>query len=301
MNHGEHLIPESMTLHDGRNLSWHEHGDRAGRPCVFLPGSATSGHAGAALDAAATASGIRLLSVDRPGMGRSDPAPRRLLADWAGDVEQLADHLRLQRFGLLGHSAGGAYALAVAHRLANRVSCTVVGAGSPPYSEDWTRADGMMSRISRFYNGLAVHTPRLFGALCRLSAPRSAKAVDRLMNLAMRGTSADAEFARTFPDQTRIAMEALGDGYRQGSSGPTQDFATLCHPWGFDLREVTGPVEWWHGEQDTNIRPLTGREITSRLPNVTPHFVEGGHYVLFSHAAQALAPLRHSGDRSGPR
>jgi pimeloyl-ACP methyl ester carboxylesterase len=241
------------------------------------------------------------LSVDRPGLGCSDPAPWRPLAGWAGDVEQLADHLGLQRFGLLGHSAGGAYALAVTHRLADSVSHTVVGAGSPPYSEGWTRADGMMSRMSRLYNNMAVHTPRLFGALYRLSAPRSAKAVDRLMNLAARGMSADTEFARTFPDQARIAMEALGDGCRQGSSGPTRGIATRCRPWGFDLREVTGPVELWHGEQDANVRSRTGREVTSRLLHVTSHFVEGGHYVLFSRAAQALAPLRQSGENSGPR
>jgi pimeloyl-ACP methyl ester carboxylesterase len=288
-------MPESMVLDDGRSLSWYEHGDRSGPPCVFLPGSATSGRAGAALHAAATACGIRVISPDRPGLGRSDPAPRRPLADWASDVEQLANHLALERFGLLGHSAGGAYALAVACRLSDRVTCTVVGAGSPPYSESWTRAEGVVSRMSRCYNGLAVRTPRLFGALHLLSAPRSAKAVDRLTALAARGGSPNAEFARDYPAETRAAMEALGDGCRQGCSGPANDIATLCRPWGFDLREVTGPVEWWHGEQDTNISPRSGREITSRLPLVTTHFVDGGHYVLFAHATQAMISLRQTG------
>jgi pimeloyl-ACP methyl ester carboxylesterase len=288
-------MPGSMVLDDGRNLSWYEHGDRSGRPCVFLPGSATSGHAGAALHAAAAGCGIRVISVDRPGLGRSDPVPERPLADWASDVEQLADHLALERFGLIGHSAGGAYALAVARRLSGRVTCTVVGAGSPPYSESWTRADGVVPRMSRFYNGLAVHAPRLFGALYLLSAPRSAKAVDRLTALAARGGSPDAEFAREHPDETRTAMEALGDGCRQGSSGPTSDIATLCRPWGFDLREVAGPVEWWHGEQDTKVSPRSGREITSRLPRVTRHFVDGGHYVLFAHATQAMTALLQTG------
>ncbi|MGW4123197.1 alpha/beta fold hydrolase [Nocardia sp. NPDC004711] len=295
MSRDDSRMPESMVLADGRNLSWYEHGDRSGSPCVFLPGSATSGHAGVALDAVATAGGIRMISVDRPGLGHSDPAPRRRLIDWAGDVEQLVDHLALERFGLLGHSAGGAYALAVASRFPDRVTCTVVGAGSPPYSEDWTRAEGVVSRMSRFYNGMAVHTPRLYGALSALSAPRSAEAVDRLMALVARGSSPDAEFARKYPDQTRAAMEALGDGYRQGSAGPTDDLAMLCRPWGFDLGEVTGPVEWWHGEQDTTVSPRSGREITSRLPHATTHFVDGGHYAMFANATQAMIPLHQSG------
>jgi pimeloyl-ACP methyl ester carboxylesterase len=218
----------------------------------------------------------------------------RPLVDWASDVEQLVNHLALKRFGLLGHSAGGAYALAVAYRLPDRVTCTVIGAGSPPYGEDWTRADGVVSRMSRFYNGMAIHTPRLFGALYLLSTPRSDKAVDRLMRLSTRGSSPNAEFAKEYPNETRTAMEALGDGCRQGSSGPTNDIATLCRPWGFDLHEVAGPVEWWHGEQDTNVSSRSGREITSRLPRVTTHFVDGGHYVLFAHATEAMIPLRQT-------
>ncbi|MEV6867446.1 alpha/beta hydrolase [Streptosporangium subroseum] len=288
-----------MTLDDGRTLSWYEYGDPTGRPCLFLPGVGTSGRAGITLDAAATADGIRLLSVNRPGLGHSDPAPARRVADWAGDVEQWADHLGLDRFGLIGHSAGAAYALAVAHRLPDRVHGTMVGAGSPPYSEEWTRADGMMSRVSRLYYGLALRAPRLFGALYHLSTPRSVKAVDRLMALATRGTSPDAQFARAYPDETRASLEALADGCRQGSAGPTQDIVLLCRPWGFDLLDVTGPVEWWHGEQDGNVSPRSGREMTSRLPQVTTHFVDGGHYVLFAHAREVMAALRRTSDHGG--
>jgi pimeloyl-ACP methyl ester carboxylesterase len=299
MNHRDARVPASTTLADGRSLSWYEYGDPAGRPCLYLPGTATSGRAGAALHAAAVTGGIRLICADRPGLGHSDPAPRRPLIDWAGDVEQLANHLSLDHFGVLGHSAGGAYALAVAQRLAAQVSCTVIGAGSPPYSEDWARAGGMMSRMSRIYYGLALHAPGLFGALYLLSTPRSVKAVDRLMAVVTRGASADAQFARTYPEQTRASLEAVADGCRQGAAGPVSDIVALGRPWGFDLREVTGPVDWWHGEHDTNVSPRAGREITSRLPNVATHFSDGGHYVLFAHADEVMATLRNTSAHDG--
>lgn len=156
MTHSAARVPATMILADGRTLSWYEYGEPTGRPCLFLPGTATSGRAGAALHAAATTGGIRLICIDRPGLGHSDPAPHRPLVGWVDDVEQLVDHLGLDRFGVLGHSAGGAYGLAVARRLADRVSHTVIGAGSAPYGEEWTRADGVMSRVSRLYNGLAL-------------------------------------------------------------------------------------------------------------------------------------------------
>jgi pimeloyl-ACP methyl ester carboxylesterase len=284
--------PRSTALDDGRGLAWYEFGDPDGSPCLFLPGAGIAGSAGAALDVAATVGGIRLICPDRPGLGHSDPAPPRPLVDWAGDVGHLMGHLGIERFGLLGHSAGGAYALAVAHVHPDRVLGTVIGAGSPPYAEAWTHAEGMMSRMSRLYYGLALRTPRLFGALYLLSAPRSAKAVDRLLALAARGESPNARFARAYPDETRASLQALADGCRQGAGGPTGDIVALCKPWGFDLSDVTVPVEWWHGEQDTNVTPRSGRAMTSRLPAVTAHFVDGGHYALFEHAAEAMPPLR---------
>ncbi len=257
--------PELVRLADGRRFGWYEYGDPRGAPCVFLPGSGVSGLAGAALHAPAASRGVRLISLDRPGLGHSDPAPRRRLVEWSQDVEELTDHLRLRRVGLLCHSAGGAYALAVARLLRGRVTCTVVGAGSPPYAEVWTRASGVTSRMTRLYHEMAVRAPRLFGALYRLSAPRSAKAVDRLMRLASRGSSPDPQFARAHPTATRAALVALGDGCRQGPSGPTEAIAAVCRPWGFDLREVSTPVEWWHGEHDTNVSPRAGRESTEPL------------------------------------
>jgi pimeloyl-ACP methyl ester carboxylesterase len=114
------------------------------------------------------------------------------------------------------------------------------------------------------------------------------------MAVATRGKSPNAQFARAHPDETRVSLEALADGCRQGAAGPTPDIAVLCRPWGFDLRDVTGPVEWWHGEQDTNVSPQSGREITSRLPHVTTHFVDGGHYALFAHATEVMAALMHT-------
>jgi pimeloyl-ACP methyl ester carboxylesterase len=289
--------PTRITLADGRTLSWYEFGDPAGSPCLFLPGTATSGLAGAALTCAATAAGIRLLSLDRPGLGRSDPAPERPLRDWADDVEQLVDSLGLQAIGVLGHSAGGAYALAVSRALSNRVTLTVVGAGSPPYAEGWLRTKGLVSRYSRLYFGLARRAPTLFGTLHMISTPRSPKAMSRMTTIIARGSSPDAEYARTHPAETRASLEALADGCRQGSRGPTTDVRSICKPWAFQLHEVRGPVQWWHGEQDSNISAALGREVVAQLPVVETHFVDGGHYALFAHAGDVMSSLKAAAQR----
>jgi pimeloyl-ACP methyl ester carboxylesterase len=63
---------------------------------------------------ATVAAGVRLITVDRPGYGHSDPDTRPRMAGRAADTGVLADHLRLGRSGLVGWSGGGQFALATA-------------------------------------------------------------------------------------------------------------------------------------------------------------------------------------------
>jgi len=41
---------------------------------------------------AAADRGVRAITVDRPGMGRSDPQPGHVVGDWPADVVALATH-----------------------------------------------------------------------------------------------------------------------------------------------------------------------------------------------------------------
>ncbi len=113
--------PGELTLPDRRRLAWVERGDPAGT-VVFafhgLPGSRFQAHPddGIALHAEA-----RVIHIDRPAFGRSDPQPGRRLADWAADVGALADHLRIDRFTVAGVSGGGPFACACASVLGQRV------------------------------------------------------------------------------------------------------------------------------------------------------------------------------------
>jgi ketosteroid isomerase-like protein len=84
-----------------------------------LPGSRIEGRLG---DEAATATGVRLIAIDRPGMGLSDFQLRRALVDWPDDVAQVAWALELDRFSVLGISGGGPYAAACAWKLAARLT-----------------------------------------------------------------------------------------------------------------------------------------------------------------------------------
>src|SRR5262245_1689679 len=76
-----------------------------------------------------SARGLRVIAPDRPGYGGCSPQPGRALEDSPDDVAALADALGIDRFLVAGHSTGGAYAIACAALLPDRVRATIVGAG----------------------------------------------------------------------------------------------------------------------------------------------------------------------------
>lgn len=90
-----------VRLPDGRNLGYAEHGVHDGIPVLYFHG--TPGGRFYDLDGDAQGQhGIRLLSLERPSVGLSDPKPRRALLDWPRDVAAFADALGVGRFGVIG-------------------------------------------------------------------------------------------------------------------------------------------------------------------------------------------------------
>ena len=106
-----------------------------------LPSSRT----GDGIDLAVLArAGVRRITVDRPGVGFSDPHPGRTLLDWPDDVCALADALGLDTFAVLGTSGGGPYAAACAYALPERVTRAVLVSGLGPLDRP-----GALRRINR--------------------------------------------------------------------------------------------------------------------------------------------------------
>src|SRR5262245_32281658 len=100
-----------LSLDDGRALHAWEGGDADGVPIAFHPGT-PSGRLQAVLGAeSARQVGVRLVSLNRPGYGRSTDTPPGL-ASVGLDTMRVADALGIDRFAVLGASGGGPYALA---------------------------------------------------------------------------------------------------------------------------------------------------------------------------------------------
>jgi pimeloyl-ACP methyl ester carboxylesterase len=117
-----------LTLPDGRDLAYAEYGPPDGTPIVVFPGF---GHD--RFGCFPPAGNVRILAIDRPGIGASSRQPGRTILRFAEDVEYLLDQLRIGAATLMAWSAGSPYALAACARMRDRVkAATLVSAIAPP-------------------------------------------------------------------------------------------------------------------------------------------------------------------------
>jgi pimeloyl-ACP methyl ester carboxylesterase len=128
-------VDNLIALPDGRSLAYAEFGDPDGRPVLFFHGTPGYRLNPWIADAELRSLGVRLIALDRPGVGRSTARPHRRLLDWPDDVQTVTDALGLERFAVVGFSNGGPHAAACAHKLGRRVSGTALVAPMPPLDE----------------------------------------------------------------------------------------------------------------------------------------------------------------------
>src|SRR4030042_371288 len=107
----------TLKLKDGRHLSFEQYGAENGIPVIFQNGFGDSRLARHPDNNLTIEAGVRLITVDRPGYGESSPHPGRTFLNWVPDIEQLANQLKIDKFGVMSHSGGSPYALAIAYKL----------------------------------------------------------------------------------------------------------------------------------------------------------------------------------------
>lgn len=99
-------------------------GDPNGFPLVVFLGLGCVRHIMGLYDEMADCLGLRLIAIDRWGLGRTD-VPRsksaRGIMEWASAVEEVLDQLNIYECSVMAHSAGAPYAMSFASRVPERI------------------------------------------------------------------------------------------------------------------------------------------------------------------------------------
>lgn len=88
-------IVSTLVLSDGKKLTYQEYGDLVGYPIILFHGTPRSRLWFMEDDPIALELGVRLITFDRPGYSGSDPKPCRKMLDWAEDVNETVQLLKL--------------------------------------------------------------------------------------------------------------------------------------------------------------------------------------------------------------
>lgn len=284
----------TLTLKDGRKLGYLDVGAAGGHVVFHFHGHGSSRLEALMLEEAANRLGLRVIALDRPGVGRSDSKDGDRLLDWPDDVAEAADQFGIARYAVQGMSAGGPYALACANKYPARVTaCSLVSAVPPP---DVARRAGPRARRLAWW--VAYRFPNYLRRRLQQfrpdDPPREEMVNARMMRVAEWLGGEDLRLMH-IPALRAVLARTMMETARQNGAGNRNEIERLVRPWGFDLRDITGPrVFVWHGDKD-RIMPIgPSRVMARRLTNCTSTFYAGeGHFsVLVNRAHDLLAALR---------
>jgi pimeloyl-ACP methyl ester carboxylesterase len=265
----------TIGVRNGRRLGFASFGSPHGRPIVWMHGTpGARRQIPLVAREVADRDGLRIIGIDRPGIGSSTPHVYPDLLDWAADLEIVADTLGMERLEVIGLSGGGPYTLAAAAALPHRVDkVAVIGGVAPVVGPDAIgggavgvfRHAAPLVRVGRVPLGLALT------GILRLARPVAGSALD-LYRVAQ--PDGDKRLLGR-PEFKAMFLDDLLNGSRKQVTAPLSDLLLFSRDWGFRLEDVKQPVLWWHGDHDHIVPFAHGEHCVSRLPDATLHVMEG--------------------------
>ena len=258
----------TIELRCGRRVHVIEAGE--GTPVVFLHGSGTSSLS--AISLLEHLAGVRMIAVDRPGYGLSDPVdvPRERFRDAAVEfIGATVDELGLESFALAGGSMGGTWAFWYALARPERVRRLAL-LGSAPLLPG-TRAPAPLRVMA---------APVVGDLLPRLVKP-NAKMVVRMMS-----SMGEGETIVRHPDLIDAIVAAGRDPI--ASATDRAELRAILTPLRFrralrvkpsELQHLTVPTLLIWGDHDPVGTVEMARTVASLIPDAQLEVVAAGHAV----------------------
>lgn len=273
--------PEVVTLDDDRQLAFADYGVPAGAPLVVLHGTPGCRLTSAVLHESAAAAGVRVIAVDRPGYGRSDPHPELSFAAYAHDLHQLLDHLGLTRVTLVGISGGGGFALGCAQQIPQRLHRLVLASALAPVPWPVRRHLPPELRAGLL---LARRAPRVAAAVLRRSVRHSPDPTSARI-------PAPDQRALTRPHLRQVVGEATTrEATRQGVSAIVGDLRLYAAQ---ASRLDAGGVRTviLHGLQDRNVPVPLARYVADQLSGARLQVIDDAGHLLLAERPELLHEL----------
>ncbi len=282
----------NVAVSDDRQIGFAEFGDPAGRAIFWLHGT-PGARRQIPVEARVYAeqNRIRLIGVDRPGIGSSTPHQYGTVADFAHDLRTIADVLGIDQMAVVGLSGGGPYTLGCAAVMPDRVLAVGVLGGVAPTRGPDAIAGGVMALGSAVAPALPI-----------IGLPLRLAAVSLIQLIRPVASSALEVYARISPEGDRrmlarpefkaMFLDDLLNGSRKQMAAPFADVVVFARDWGFRLEEIKVPVRWWHGDMDHIVPYAHGQHVVSLLPDAELYTLAGeSHLGALGRAEDILSTM----------
>jgi pimeloyl-ACP methyl ester carboxylesterase len=279
-----------IRLPSGRRLGFAEYGNPAGPLVLYFHGTPGSRIEVALVNSEAVAAGVRLVAVERPGIGLSDYQSGRRILGWPVDVECVAAALGsvAEPFGIVGLSGGAPYALACVKCIPHRLTHVALVSGHTPMNAPGTHRGNQDSLIE-----FVDRRSRLAGLGFNVAIRQLNRNPERfLRRVSGSWSAADRQMVMCSAEYRKTVIDTLQEATRCGSTGMITEVQLLAGNWGFRLCDLPpASVSIWHGGCDPIAPVSMGHYFHRQIPGselvVDP---SAGHLTMIKwHAANILA------------
>lgn len=270
-------VPLTVVTPGGRALTGTSYGPADGRPVLFIAGAGI-GRAMAFGEDLLDARGVRLIAMDRPGMGGSDLDPERTVASTAADYRVFVagilddDNATVP---VVANSQGGLFGLAAADQ--GWVSTLVLVSPADEVAHPSVRA--LLPESAGALPDLVTEDPVQARALL------GSFTAEGLQSMILDGSDPADRAVYAEPAFVRRFAAALAQGFANGGEGYVVDTMAAMASWPIDLSRVAGAVIVLFGDRDHVHSPDHGAVLASRLPGARRTVIpDAGGALLWTHA-----------------
>ena len=268
-----------LALKDGRKLGYRLFGPNNGWPVFYFHGTPSSGMEAQLIENEVLEKNeIRLIAIDRPGIGMSDFQKQRNFSHWAKDVEEVANKLGINKFSVLGFSGGAGYVAACAAIIPNRLQTAVIVSGA--WKMNVKEANDHVFESIRLFWKVAAKAPFIVPFIIKAMRTEKDEIPEEEIELwKNKTTEVDFNFLK---EDNRIAVLKRSVNLAIANiKGVTWDVLMYVKNWDIALDKIQFPITLLHGLQDRNVPVALVEKTVSILPNSTLKLYEQeGHYSI---------------------
>jgi pimeloyl-ACP methyl ester carboxylesterase len=255
---------------------------------MYFHGTASSRLEVLLLKGMAESAGLQIVSIDRPGYGLSSYKKRKSLQDFNADVNFLADALGFGRFGVLGWSGGGAFALAYLAANPERVSKAVLAdAPSLPFDVSMAHDFPFSKYLMKIPFAGNIAIGQLRRTVLKANGDVHAFLASKQAKQILRGyTPSDLQLFSD-PAWAQLMYQSMAEAFRQNNGVKTvvEEHMLFLKPYEVSMENIpSGKLEIWHGEEDKTIPVDTGYALAELVKGSKLEVFSGkGHCAMFSY------------------